>query len=224
MISHRVSLSKFSRRAAGMLALAAAWLFASPAGAFLVVFDGPSGYGTSSSSAAGAFEAGFTRLNPVAISQPADFGITIPEPVVLSASLNSSPSLVSLITATSTWTVQNPGRALQDAWLVFLKPLTYSPSLVGIDLQAGGQWGLVAVSAGSTEYFYPAVSLGLLPNSGSVQFTMHHALATLLTQQGNTYVLPKYGVGILGVVPGPAVLPLLAMAFAGLVLRRRSTV
>jgi len=224
MTSNPVSLSMSSRRAAGMLALAAAWLLAPPAVAFPVMFDGPSGYGTSSTSAGGAFEAGFTRLDPVGINQPADFGITIPEPVVLSAALNGSPSAANPITATSTWTVQNPGRAIQDAWLVFLKPLTYSPSLVGIDLQIGGQWGLVAVSAGSTEYFYPAVRLGLLPNSGSVQFTMHHVVATLLTQQGNTLVLPKYGVGILGSVPGPAALPLLVMLFAGLVLRRRSTV
>ena len=43
-----------------------------------------------------------------------------------------------------------PARALQDAWLVFLRPQTYDPPRIGIDLQTG-KWGIVAVSVGSGE-------------------------------------------------------------------------
>lgn len=208
-----------------LLALAAGWLLASPAGAFPVLFDGPGGYGISQTSADDAFEAGFARLEPP-IHQASAFGITIPDPVVLSAALKDSPSPSDPITAISTWTVQNGNRGLQNAWLVFLRPLTYEPPQVGIDLQTG-EWAIVEVYLGdgedSSAYFYPAVRLGHVAAGGSAHFQMHHVVGTELTREGDTLFLPKYGVGVLGSVPEPGPLGLFGALLAGLLLRRRST-
>jgi hypothetical protein len=219
-------LRTFSSRAVWLVALAAGWLLAAPAGAFPVIFDGPSGYGLSSETAGGALDAGFAHLTPGAINTALSAHLVIPDPQVLNAVISGSPSPSSPSTATSLWTVQNDGsHALLDAWLVFLKPINYDPSVIGIDLQSG-QWAIVEVSVGSgessTEYFYPAARLGNIAAGGSAQFEMHHRVATALLQQGTTLVLPKYGVGVLGAVPGPAALPLVGMMLFGLVLRRGS--
>jgi hypothetical protein len=226
MNAQSIGLRTFASRSVLLPALSAAWLLAAPASAFPVLFDGPSGYGISSETADDAIAAGFTRLTPGGINTASASGLAIPDPFVLSALLNDSPSTTNPISATSRWTVQNTrSRAFQDAWLVFLTPLTYTPTLVGMDLQTG-QWGIVEVSVGSgetaTEYFYPAVRLGNIAAGGSAQFEMHHLVGTALTQQGGDLILPKYGVGALGIVPGPAALPLLGMLVAGLALRRGS--
>jgi hypothetical protein len=224
MNSHLTWLRGFARCSALLIVLTAAGLPAPRAHAFPVLFDGPSGYGLSEATADDAIGAGFARLTPLRIDTAASRGLLIPEPVVLSAALNGSPSTNNPITATSRWTVQNGGgRALLDSWLVFLKPITYSPPLVGIDLQTG-EWRIVEVSVASEEasYFYPAVRLGNIAAGGSAEFTMHHVVGTGLTQVGDDLILPRYGVGVLGVVPGPAALPLLGMLFTALGLRLRS--
>jgi hypothetical protein len=212
------------RRVAPLLALLAAVLLASPASAFTVKFDAASGFGLSEATADAAFDAGFARLTPPAIAQGSTFGITIPDPVVLSAALSGSPTTTPT-TVSSRWTVNNGGRTLIDPWLVFLRPQTYSGPLVGIDMTPGGQWALVQMTVGSgegaTEYFYPAVRLGHLAANGSASFVMNHVIATTLVQSGNQLVLPRYGVGLLGSVPEPATVSLFAVVLAGLLLRRR---
>jgi hypothetical protein len=215
-----ICIRSFASRGAALLALTAAWLLAAPAGALPVYFDASSGYGISSTSANAAFDAGFTRLTPTQIQQ-ASLYVTIGDPAVLSASLSSSPSPSDPTTATSRWTVQSKGRALNDAWLVFLRPETYTAALLGIDLQAG-QWGVVQISQGESQYFYPAVRLGNIGAGGSAQFLMNHLIGMALTQQGSNYVLPRYGVGILGTVPEPASLALFGVLLGGFALRRRS--
>jgi hypothetical protein len=208
------------RRGTLLLGVLAGALLASPAGAFPVKFDAPTGYGLSEATAEGAFDAGFARLTPPAIAQGSTFGITIPDPVVLSAALSSSPTTTPT-TVSSRWTVNNGGRTLLDPWLVFLRPLTYSGPLVGIDLTPGGQWALVQMTVGGTEYFYPAVRLGHLAANGSATFQLNHVIATTLVQSGSQLILPRYGVGLLGAVPEPAALTLFAVVLAGLLLRRR---
>jgi hypothetical protein len=226
MNSHLAHLRGFSCWSALLIVLTAAWLPATRAGAFPVRFDGPSGYGLSEDTADAAIDAGFARLTPLRIDTVASRGLLIPDPVVLDYDLSDSPSPSDPHTAISRWTVQNGGnRAFQDAWLVFLSPIGYSAPLVGIDLQAG-EWRIVEVSVGSgegsTEYFYPAVRLGNIAAGGSAQFMMHHGVGTTLTQVGNTLILPKYGVGVIGSVPGPAALPLLGVLLGAIGLRRRS--
>jgi len=213
------------RRGVPLVAVLAGILLAAPARALPVMFDGPDGYGISATSAQAAFDAGFARLTPLEINTGSTFGITIPDPVVFSAVVSPTPSTTPT-TVSSTWTVNNGGRAVIDPWLVFLRPQTYSGPLVGIDLRPGGQWALVQMTVGSgasaTQYFYPAVRLGHLTPGGSAQFTMNHLIATTLTRSGSSLLLPRYGVGILGVVPEPMALSLLAATLAGLLLRRRS--
>jgi len=226
MISQPICLRTLASRSALLLALSAGWLLAFPAAALPVFFDAPSGFGISSTSADAASEAGFTRLTPAQISQASAFGITIPDPLVLTANVKNPPSTSDPTTITSRWTVQNGGaHTLVDPWLVFLNPLdspaAYDHSKLGIDLQAG-QWGVVQVSQGETQYFYPAVHLGNLAAGGSEQFDMHHLLGTPLVQQQGNFVLPRYGVAMLATVPGPLALPLLGMLLGGLALRRRS--
>ncbi len=185
--------------------LAAGLLAAGPAAAFPVVFGGSGGYGLSSSTASAVTGAGFQLIDDTLVFPMNDFGIVIPAPNVLSHHIQSNPSVSNPTTAQSRWSVTNGGEGgLNDAWLVFFRPTTYSPTQVGIDLQAGGQWALVEVAAGGTSYFYPAVFLGDVGSDATVTFLMNHIVGTTLTQQGSTLVLPKYQVGILqGVVPVP---------------------
>jgi hypothetical protein len=137
-----------------------------------------------------------------------------------------------LSAATSRWTVNTGTQALQNAWLVFEQPIDYTPaggalvhytpSQVGIDLLSG-QWALVNIASGGTQYYYPAVRLGNVAASSSTTFEINHKLLTAIIQQGSTLRLPRYGVGLLvGVVPEPALLSLVGAALAGLMLRRRS--
>jgi hypothetical protein len=221
MNSHLLRLRSFARGSLLLIVLSAVLLPVS-AGAFPVLFDGPSGYGLSEGTADDALDAGIARLTPLHIDTVSSRGLLIPDPVVLDFHLSDSPSPSDPHTVRSLWTVQNTGNsAFQDAWLVFLSPVGYSAPLVGIDLQTG-EWRIVEVSVGSTEYFYPAVRLGNIAAGGSAQFTMHHVVGTALTQVGNTLILPKYGVGVIGVVPGPAALPLLGVLLTAIGLRRRS--
>jgi hypothetical protein len=223
MNSHLFSRFCIARRGGLLLALAAGWLLASPAGAFPIVFDGPGGYGISEESAEDAFDAGIARLTPP-IFQASAFGITIPDQSVLlgSVELKNPPSVEDPSSVPSMWTVQNGSRSIQNAWLVFLRPQTYVPPFVGIDLPTTGEWGIVEVSSGETEYFYPAVRLGHLAAGGSVQVLIHHLVGAPLIQDGDTLFLPRYGIGALGTVPEPAVVSLFGALFAGLLLRRRS--
>jgi hypothetical protein len=222
MTPHLFSRFCFARRGRLLLALAAVSLLASPAGAFPIVFDGPGGYGISEESAEDAFDAGFVRLTPP-INQASAFGITIPDQSVLLGSvvLKNPPTVEDPHSVPSMWTVQNGSRGVQNGWLVFLRPQTYVPPFVGLDLQAG-EWGIVETSAGETEYFYPAVRLGHLAAGGSVQVLVHHLVGAPLIQDGGILLLPRYGIAVLGSVPEPALLSLFAGLFAGLMLRRRS--
>jgi hypothetical protein len=201
------------------LAIAAALALsaAAPARAFPVFFNGDGGFGVSATSANAAQSVGFRVIGgPL---YPADsYDLSIPAPEVLSFHIRTSPSLSHPTTAESRWTVTNGGEtALDDAWLVFFTPVTYTDSKVGIDLQMGGQWALVEASAGEVDYFYPAVFLGDLDSSDSVSFFMHHVIAQSLTKQGSTYILPKYSVGLLQGVPLPEGSVLVSLA-AGLAL------
>jgi hypothetical protein len=204
-------------------ALSAALLWVTPALAFPVVFGGPGGFGVSGSTASAAQAAGFALITDTAVAPADSVPLTIPAPDVLSSHIVSSPSVANPNTAVSRWTVTNGGDSeLNDAWLVFFTPLTYTPSQVGIDLQPGGEWALVEVPVGQTSYFYPAVFLGDIGAQNATTFLMHHVVGQALTQVGNTLVLPQYQVGILtGVpLPEPAVGLLLAVAL-GVVLRIR---
>jgi hypothetical protein len=202
----------------GRAALVALLLGAGPAAAFPVVFGGPGGYGLSSSTASAVTGAGFQLIDETLVYPADDFGIVIPAPDVLSHHIQSSPSVSNPTTAQSRWSVTNGGEdGLSDAWLVFFRPTTYSPTEVGIDLVPGGQWALVEVTVGSTSYFYPAVFLGDLAADAQTTFLMNHIVGTTLTQQGSTLVLPQYQVGVLqGVLPVPEV-STLGLLFAGLV-------
>ena len=185
-------------------ALAAALLWVTPARAFPVLFGGPSGFGVSGSTASAAEAAGFDLITDATIVPADTVPLVIPAPDVLSSHIPSSPSVSNPVTATSQWSVTNGGDgALTDAWLVFLKPLTYTPSTTGIDLQAGGQWRLVEMPVGKDTYFYPAVFLGDVAADGTSTFLMHHVVGEALTQVGNTLVLPQYQVGVLTGVPLP---------------------
>jgi len=206
-------------------ALAAALLWVTPARAFPVLFGGPSGFGVSASTASAAQAAGFDLITEATIAPADSVPLLIPAPDVQSSHVPSSPSPANPVTATSNWSVTNGGDGeLDDAWLVFLKPLTYTPSTTGIDLQAGGHWRLVEVPFGQDTYFYPAVFLGDMAPDGLSTFLMHHVVGEALTQVGNTLVLPQYQVGVLTGVPLPE--PALALLFAAgmgvtAVLRRR---
>jgi len=207
------------------LAIAAALLLASPAVAFPVVFNGPSGFGVSSATATSVSAAGFPIIEGALVYPANDFDLVIPAPDVLSAHIQAHPSISNPTTAQSRWTVTNGGEGdLNDAWLVFLTPLTYTKDKVGIDLQPGGRWALVDVQVGESDYFYPAVFLGDVDAAAAVTFLMNHFVGEGLTQQGSTLVLPQYQVGLLQGVPLPeaSTFALLATGLGlGAVLRRR---
>jgi hypothetical protein len=206
------------------LAAAAVLSFAAPARAFPIVFDGPGGFGVSSSTAGSVESAGFLLIQNVPVAPAAADGLTIPAPDVLTAHIVSNPSLANPNTAQSRWSVTDGGAdSLQNAWLVFFGPVTYTPTKVGIDLPGGGHWRLVEVSAGeSGEDFYPAVFLGNLNPDDTATFLMNHVVGQPLTRQGQTLILPQYSVGVLtGVpLPEPGTLALLAAGVAGAALRR----
>lgn len=193
--------------------LALSWV--SPAAAFPVVFNGPSGFGISAASAADAQSAGFSLITNVPVFPGDTVPFVVPAPDVLASHLVGSPSVANPNTAVSRWSVTNGGDgSLNDAWLVFLTPLTYTASKVGIDLQAGGEWRLVQAPVGATTYYYPAVFLGDLGADDQTTFLMHHVVGQTLTQQGSTLILPQYQIGVLtGVpLPEPATLLLLALS------------
>jgi len=202
--------------------LVVAW--AEPARAFPIVFDGPGGFGVSSSTADSVEAAGFLLIQNVPVAPASTAGLTVPAPDVLSSHLVTSPSVANPNTAESRWSVTDGGgAALQNAWLVFFNPTTYTPTKVGIDLQSGGHWRLVEVSAGAAgNYFYPAVFLGSLDPDETATFLMHHVVGQPLTQQGSNLILPQYSVGVLtGVpLPEPSTIALVAAGVAGAVLLR----
>jgi hypothetical protein len=229
MSSHSTHLLRFASSSALLILLTATWLPAPRAFALPVFFDAPSGFGVSEAMADAAITAGFERLTPAAIQNLTPLGLAIPEPTVLDFDISDSPSTSDPTAVTSRWTVQNGGdRAFVDAWLIFLSPTGYPKPQVGVDLQPG-EWGIVEMTVGSgegsTEYFYPAVRLGSIAAGGNVQFLMHHVVATALTQTDDdpvTFLLPRYGVGVIGTVPAPAALPLLSMLLTAIALRRWS--
>jgi hypothetical protein len=196
------------------LAVAAALLLsAGPAAAFPVVFNGPSGFGVSAATATSVSAAGFPIIEGATIFPANDFSLVIPAPDVLSHNIQSHPSVSNPTTAQSRWSVTDGGEVgLDEAWLVFLTPLTYTPSKVGIDLQPGGHWALVDVPVGKTDYFYPAVFLGDVDVDATVTFLMNHIVGEALTQQGSTLVLPQYSVGLLEGVPLPEASTLVFLA------------
>lgn len=209
-------------------ALAAlALLVGGRASAFNIVFNGPSGYGVSASSATSAQASGVPIIAVTSLSVASDLGIVIPAPDVLSFDLVSSPSVSHPITATSQWTVNNTGEgALDSAWLVFTNPETYTASQVGFEIDPNAGWALLSVVAGQT-YYYPAVFLGDVASGDATTFLMHHRVGQALTvqQPGGQLVLPKYHVAALeGLpVPEPAALVLLAAGFAlAAAVRRRN--
>ncbi|HTO69348.1 MAG TPA: hypothetical protein VMR31_05755 [Myxococcota bacterium] len=192
--------------AAGLVAaLLGAIGLAGSAAAFPVLFDGAGGFGVSASTASAAEAAGFALISDVTVVPAASDGLTIPAPDVLSAHIVTSPSVTNPNTAQSRWSVTNGGASdLANAWLVFFGPVTYTASKVGIDLQPGGQWAIVEVSAGASgDYFYPAVFLGDLDVDGTQTFLMNHVVGQALTQQGSTLILPQYSVGAFAGVPVP---------------------
>lgn len=190
-----------------VLTTVATWFFAATAYALPVWFDGPDGYGISAAQAAGAEAAGFSILSVEQLQQATP--LEIPAPDVLGYRIKSSPTRGNPTTAFSRWEVTNGGDStLADTWLVFLTPLNYTPSKVGIDLQAGGDWAvisvLVAAGEGYDEYFYPAVRLGdLEPGEDAESFIMKHVLATKLKKNGAMRILPQYQVGLVSVQPVP---------------------
>jgi hypothetical protein len=198
------------------LAIAAAMFLASPAGAFPVVFNGAGGYGVSAATASSVSSAGYPILEDVTVYSASLFDLVIPAPDVLSTAIGLHATASHPNTAQSRWSVTNNGEgSLDNAWLVFFRPLTYPPANVGIDLQLGN-WALVDVPVGKSDYFYPAVFLGDLDSEDTVTFLMNHIVGQALTQQGSTLVLPKYSVGVLyGVpVPEPSTLVLLTIGLA----------
>jgi hypothetical protein len=200
-----------------------------PAAAIQVIFDGPGGYGTTADQAGAAFDAGIVMLDAEEILQPASFGVSIPDGTVLTPGIVGSPSPSNPNTAVSQWTV-NSGDLMGDAWLVFLsttldpvRGVEYAPQDVGLDLQLG-EWGILEIAVGETDYFYPAVNLGLLDVDSSVSFLVHHIVTVALQQSGDELVLPRYGVGVVvdpGVVPEPAAAALLVLGLGGIVARRQ---
>jgi hypothetical protein len=208
------------------IALALALFGATAARAFPITFDGPGGFGVSAATAASVEAAGFSLIQNIPVVPAANDGLTIPAPEVLSSHIVTHPSVSNPNTAQSRWSVTNGGDgSLDDAWLVFFGPVTYTPSLVGIDLQPGGQWALVEVNAGdSGDFFYPAVFLGDMNTDQTATFLMNHVVGQALTKQGSTLILPQYSVGVFtGVpLPEPSALALVAagLALAG-VLRTR---
>ena len=207
------------------MAVALTLLCASTAGAFPITFDGPGGFGVSAATATSVEAAGFSLIQDIPVVSAATDGLTIPAPDVLSSHIVTHPSVANPNTAQSRWSVTDGGKdALSDAWLVFFGPVTYTPSLVGIDLQPGS-WALVKVDAGdSGDFFYPAVFLGDIDPDQTVTFLMNHVVGQALTKQGSNLILPQYSVGVFtGVpLPEPSALALVAagLAFAG-VLRTR---
>ena len=200
-----------------LLAVCAVSLRVTPARALdvPVVFNGPSGFGVSAGTAAAVEAAGFSLITDAPISPTNMVPLVIPAPDVLSSHLVGSPSVSHPNRAQSRWTVTNGGdEDLQDAWIVFLTPLTYTKSKVGIDLQGGGEWALVEVPVGKDEYFYPAVFLGDIGADAATTFLMNHVVGQQLTQQGSKLILPQYQIGLItGVpLPEPALCLLLAAA------------
>lgn len=209
------------------LALVAA---AGPAEALPIAFNGPGGFGISAASAASAQAAGVPIISVGSISTAAALNLTIPAPDVLSFNLANNPSVSNPNRATSEWSVTNSGPGgLSDAWLVFLNPVTYTPSQVGFEIDGAAGWVVITVfvpdGQGGTDYFYPARFLGDLGASDTVDFLMRHLVGQTLHSQGGELVLPQYSVGALqGIpVPEPSALVLAATAFAlAASLRRRS--
>ncbi len=198
-----------------------------------VLFDGPSGYGTSASSAEDAFDAGIPMLEASQLLGASNIGVTIPAPSDINAALVSSPSSSNPNTATSTWTVNRDGESAgEDIWLVFTNPTPdpatetdYSAGDVGIDLQET-DWGLLVLQAsfeGSLrDFYYPAVHVGA---GSSVTFLMHHIVNVDLAQFGNDLVLPRYSVAVVVdpgiVVPEPAAAGLVLLGLGAVALRRK---
>jgi hypothetical protein len=203
------------------LAAAAALLLAGRADAFDIVFNGPSCYGINAATAANAEAAGVPIIEVESLSTAASLNLEIPAPDVLSFHLSDSPSVANPNTATSQWNVTNGGEGdLSGTWLVFLNPVTYTPSQVGFEIDGGAGWAVfdvfVPMGKGGTDYFYPAIFLGNIGSGDSVNFLMHHLVGQALHQQNGKLVLPQYSVAALeGLpVPEPALLVGLALGAA----------
>jgi len=217
------------RRAAVLAALAATFLHAAPAAAIPIFFDGPSGFGLSQSSADSASGAGVPTILPTSFQTGSALGISVPDPVVLEYDQKVSPTFSDPSTAHSQWTVNHTGAALAGVWVVFLRPIDYTPpggtlvdydpSEVGLDL-SGPEWALVPQNTSGTQYYYLARRLGDLGTS-PVKFDMYHLLADGIVQQASTLRLPRYQLSFLVDVPEPALFALLGAVVFGLSLRRR---
>ncbi len=202
----------------GILAALCALVAAGRADAIGVAFDGPSGFGISAASAAAAAADGLQIIPVEQLATAASFGLTIPAPEVQDAQLVGSPSFANPNRATSTWTVTNSGQMnLQDAWLIFLYPATYTASQVGFEIDDEDGWAVINVFVSGVDYFYPARFMDDLDPSDAVAFTMRHLVGEPLTQSGSTFVLPQYAVGAIQGIPLPEPAAL-ALAVSGLVL------
>ena len=213
------------------LAAAAAVLVAGRADAFDILFNGPSGYGVNAATAANAEDAGIPIIEVASLSTAASLDLQIPAPDVLSFQLASHPSVATPNTATSQWSVTNGGEDdLANTWLVFLNPVTYTPSQVGFELTAADGWVLfdvfVPMGTGGTDYFYPAIYLGGIGSGDAVDFLMHHLVGQALHHESGKLVLPQYSVAALQGLPAPEpsslVVVALGLALAAGAVRRNA--
>jgi hypothetical protein len=226
-----IRLPGFWCRLAGLAALAAALLHAEPATAVPIYFDGPSGFGMSQSRADAASAAGIPTISPTNFRTGSSLGISIPDPTVLTYSVQTSPSFANPNTARSRWTINHTGSSLQGVWMVFLQPVDYTPAggtpvhydptQIGLDITSG-DWAIVPLNTNGTQYYYAARRLGTLDASATVE--INHLLAGTVIRQGNLLRLPRHQVSFLIDVPEAAPSGLLGVLVLGLFLWRRSLV
>jgi len=185
----------------------AAWLAAVPAVAATLFFDGPDGFGVGAEAARAVAESGDL---PGIDARGLEMGrglIDVTRQEVLDYDLVDRPSRGAPITATSRWSVANAsGIRLDDLWLVILGAATYTPTNIGLALDAEDGWALLAVEGDGATYYYPAIHLGDLDAGESVALTMRHRVAEPLHPSDDGLLLPRLGIGVDRAL-APAVIP-----------------
>jgi hypothetical protein len=199
-----------------VLAVLSLTVFVRTSWAIPLYFDGPSGFGVDESV---ALASGVQVIVPDTLLFDDSYLQVTPDPDPITSDPNTAP-----VTAQVDWTVENiHGSDLSNLWLVIFTTDTYTPGNVALDIDpTNPNWALMLAQVGQTNYYYPAVRLGYMPD-GSIFFplTLNEIVAEPLHFQGGEFVLPHFIGGVAFAVPEPSSFVLLAAGLVGLAAARR---